>query len=150
MRTNVVALPLHARIEDIKQLMQHGEDRPRGQHLYPVLDGEHLAGVVTRNGLQRAANRELKSKSLTDVMAKDVEVAYADEQLRIVAQRMATTGYTRMPVVDDDRHRVIGMVSLPDMLKARLQSMEAEERREQVMRLRMPLGFSGTKKPVES
>ena len=152
MRTNVVVLPVEARVGELQQLLQHGEDRPRGQHLYPVMDGESLTGVVTRNCIQSAVSESTGSggKTLAEVMVKKVEVAYGDEQLRIVAQRMAVTGYTRMPVVDSDGDRkVIGMVSLPDMLKARLQNFESEERREGTMRLRMPLSFSGTKKAVE-
>jgi len=152
MRTNIVALPAEARLDDLSQSLQHGQDRPRGQHLYPVLDGDGLVGVITRNHVQDSlaeAKDKTNLETLRDVMAKDVEVAYPGEPLRIVAQRMATTGYTRMPVIEaENGRRVIGMVALPDMLKARLQNFESEERREQVMRLRMPLSFSGTGKPA--
>ena len=47
---------------------------------------------------------------------------------------MAETGLTRMPVVEsEDRPKVVGMVSLNDLLRARSRSLEEERRRERVL-----------------
>ena len=56
---------------------------------------------------------------------------------------MAETGLTRLPVVDRAaRGRLLGLVSLGDMLKARIRHLEEERRRERVLPLRLlvPLG----------
>ncbi len=58
-------------------------------------------------------------------------VAYADEPLRAAVYRMAETGYTRMPVVQDGK--VAGMISLQDMLRARARSLTEERERERVL-----------------
>jgi chloride channel protein, CIC family len=63
----------------------------------------------------------------------DPVVAFPDEPLRVVAYRMASRGVTRLPVVEPgDSRRLVGMVSLEDLLKARALNLEAEERRDSV------------------
>jgi chloride channel protein, CIC family len=59
---------------------------------------------------------------------------------------MAETGLTRFPVVDRaDQTKLLGMVSLNDLLKARVASLEAEKRRERMLRVRYLFPFrSGT------
>ena len=43
-----------------------------------------------------------------------------------------------MPVVDrDDPHKLVGMISLTDLLRARTRNLEEERRRERVLRLRL-------------
>src|SRR5947209_18334753 len=51
MRTNVVALPGDATIEDARDLIRPGQ-RPHGQHVFPIIDQQkQLLGVVSRNRL---------------------------------------------------------------------------------------------------
>ncbi|HEU5375022.1 MAG TPA: chloride channel protein [Ktedonobacteraceae bacterium] len=65
-------------------------------------------------------------------------VAYPDEPLRTVVYRMAETGYTRFPVVErSDPGKLLGMISLNDLLKARVRNLEEERHRERVLRLRL-------------
>jgi CBS domain-containing protein len=50
---------------------------------------------------------------------------------------MADTGLTRFPVVSrKEPGRLIGMIGLNDLLRARVLNLEAERRREQVLPLR--------------
>jgi CBS domain-containing protein len=60
-------------------------------------------------------------------------VAYPDESLRMIVDRMAETGLTRFPVVDREHRRLIGMIALTDLLKARALNLDAEQRRERVL-----------------
>jgi hypothetical protein len=60
---------------------------------------------------------------------------------------MAETGFTRFPVVEHDGSRkLMGLVSLDDLLKARTQTLEAERCRERVLplRLKFPLRRQNT------
>jgi chloride channel protein, CIC family len=51
---------------------------------------------------------------------------------------MAETSYTRLPVVErSDPRKLVGMISLNDLLKARVRSLEEERLRERVLRLRL-------------
>src|SRR5262249_8720069 len=112
------------------------------QMLYPVVDEENrLAGVVTRRALQELIQEPwpMHHRSLAEVANADPVVAYADESLRVVVYRMAETGLTRFPVVaPDDRRRLVGMVSLYDLLQARTRTIEHERHRERVLRIRLP------------
>jgi CBS domain-containing protein len=54
---------------------------------------------------------------------------------------MAETGLTRFPVVDRAGMHVVGMISLDDLLKARALNLEAERRRERIMRVQIAFPF---------
>ncbi len=67
-------------------------------------------------------------------------MAYPDEPLRAVVFRMAESGFTRLPVVDSDSGHLAGMISLHDLLMARVRNLNEERQRERVLRLRLPFG----------
>jgi CIC family chloride channel protein len=80
-------------------------------------------------------------------------VAHPDEPLRAVVYRMAETGLTRMPVVDRaDPSRLVGLITLGDLPKARLRNLEEERRRERVLHVRqvMPRRTRQTGEPAHT
>jgi chloride channel protein, CIC family len=142
MRDNIAALPADATVATASRALQ-SDHRDRGQLLYPMVDaGKKLIGVITRAGLQQILKDSPNlAKPLAELAKKDPVVAYADEPLRVVVYRMAERGVTRMPVVDaEGDNRLVGMVSLQDLLRARTRSLEEERRRERVLRIRFPFG----------
>jgi len=62
--------------------------------------------------------------------------AFPDEPLRVVVNRMAEDGVTRLPVVERETGKLLGLISLADLLKARTRHMEEERRRERTIKLR--------------
>lgn len=143
MRTNVVALPAGATIDEARELI-HPARKPHGQHLFPVVDeANRLVGVVSRNHLLKAfdeAGSETSARRLAEITTGDPVVAFTDEPLRVIVYRMVESGFTRFPVTDaGDEKRLLGMVSLEDLLRARTRNLEEERARERVLRLRMPL-----------
>jgi len=139
MRQNVVALPAEATALDMAGTLRDNPER-RGQLLYPVVDREkRLCGVITRSRLQEILQSGGSPRTLQELAIDDPMVAYADEPLRLVVHRMADGGRTRFPVVERDNDRkLVGMVSLNDLLQARTRMLEEEHRRERVLRFRMP------------
>jgi chloride channel protein, CIC family len=136
MRTNVVVLPAESSIDDLQQKLIR-QPIGRGQHLFPVVDdGNHVTGVITRRQLRELMDSPNSRYSLGQMLRKPV-VAYSDEPLRAVVMRMAETGFTRMPVVETGG-KLAGMVSLRDLLLARVRSFNEERHRERVLRLRLP------------
>jgi H+/Cl- antiporter ClcA len=113
---------------------------PRGQHLYPVLDsGNRIAGVVTRKDLRRLAAEHTGTRAIGEFVRRPPVVAYANEPLRVVVDRMAASGFTRMPVLDPrEEGKLVGMVSLEDLLRARARNLSEERDRERVIRIRLP------------
>jgi CBS-domain-containing membrane protein len=149
MRNNIVALPAGAPFDTLVESLR--VDPSKGpQHLYPVIDGDlRLIGVVTRMDLQRhvqAAPGDAQ-RQLAEMVKTAPIVAYPDEPLRVIVHRMADSGLTRFPVVErGSTRKLLGMVALDDLLKARVRNLEAERRRERVLRVRFPfvLGRAGT------
>jgi chloride channel protein, CIC family len=144
MRTNVVALPADSTLEQVRELIRPGQ-RPHGQHIFPVVDNRTcVLGLVSRNHLLRLFEETqlgAPKKRLAEIASGEPVVAFADEPLRVVVYRMVESGFTRFPVVEPDgEKRLVGMVSLDDLLRARSRNLEEERSRERVLRLRMPLG----------
>ncbi|WIG61098.1 MAG: Chloride channel protein [Ktedonobacterales bacterium] len=141
MRTNILALKAELPLCELDQHIRDGAT-PRGQSLYPIVDdARHLVGVVTRADLLAALERttaDAAVRPLATLATTDPVVAYPDEPLRVVVYRMAQTGLTRFPVVERDAgHTLTGMISLHALLQARALNLEAEQRRERVLPLRI-------------
>ena len=144
MRTNVVVLPHDGTLEQAYEMI-HASDSQRGQLLFPVLGRDReLVGVVTRSQLVES-HRQMAAKAstvrLSEIATRNPKVAFSDEPLRSVVNRMADSGFTRLPVLDPAGDgKLVGMVSLRDLLRARTRNLEEERARERVLRLRMPFG----------
>jgi CIC family chloride channel protein len=144
MRTRLIAFVGSGTIDDARSRLKNGHPA-RGQHLYPVIDADsRLSGVITRKDL--AAYRGGLTR-VSDVARPNPIMAVADEPLSTVVYRMAETGYTRMPVVDSiEERRIVGMVSLEDLLHARARNLTEERSRERVLHIHLP--FRGSKRPA--
>jgi CBS domain-containing protein len=109
------------------------------QRLYPVVDPPgRLCGVVTRRALFRANTQGDGTTPLADLMRDPVAVTHGDNTLRHLAEQMSRAEVNRMPVVDrDDPCRVIGMVSLTQLLAGRQRDHQEARDRERVLRVRL-------------
>jgi H+/Cl- antiporter ClcA/CBS domain-containing protein len=109
------------------------------QRLYPVVDPPgQLQGVVTRRSLFRANSQGDGTTPLKELMREPVAVTHGDQTLRYVAELMSQAEVNRMPVVDrDDPTKVIGIVSLTQLLAARQRDQQEAREREQVLRVRL-------------
>jgi H+/Cl- antiporter ClcA len=150
MRTNLVALPSESTLHQARGTisMPHG---PRGQHLYPVIDdAQRLCGVITRKQLSQLMRDPDTGRRTLRAAASEATVAHPDEPLRVIVNRMAESGLTRFPVVDrgDDR-KLLGMISLRDLLSARTRNLEEERTRERVLRIRLPIPGKAETAPAD-
>ncbi len=84
-------------------------------HGFPVVDGNgELVGVVTRRDLYESP---VEAGRLRDLLRNDAAVIYDDCSLREAADRMATRGIGRLPVVTRARPRtVVGIVTRSDLV----------------------------------
>jgi CBS domain-containing protein len=141
MRTNITALPAETTMSELEHALNSNQ-AGRGQRLYPVIDAANsVLGVVTRGDLQKFRH-ELgdghRNVRLSDILKSEPLVAHPDEPLRIVVNRMAASSVTRFPVVErGPENRLVGMIGLQDLLRARELSVEQELTRERVLRLRL-------------
>ena len=138
MRTNIVVLPAGGTLREAQTTL--AKSHMPGQELVPVVDsGSILRGVLTLKELREPkedGDGVLEQKVGELVKAEPFE-AFPDEPLRVVVNHMAEDGVTRLPVVDCETGKLLGMVSLDDLLKARTRHMEEERRREQTIKFRV-------------
>ena len=69
----------------------------------------------------------------TSAGAAGAVTAHPDEPLRLVVYRMAETGHTDLPVVEEDGGPPVGRIALHDLLQARVRHLEEERRRERLL-----------------
>jgi CBS domain-containing protein len=134
MRTKTVVLPGAMTVTELAATL-HNERGTRGQGLYPVVDtDDRLLGVVTRGDIDAAAG---SGRALAEIARREAVVCFSDEPLRAVADRMAGSGVTRMPVLDgNETARVVSVISVRDLLQARTRAVLEERERERTLRVR--------------
>ncbi len=137
MRTKVVVLPAATTLGEIWPSLRKGHQQ---QRLLPVVNDEgQLVGVVTRGDIAQLIEQDgsgAMARSLGEFARTGAVEAFPDEPLRLVVYRMAESGVTRIPVVERDTRRFLGLLSLNDLLTARTRHLEEEVRRERGLDLR--------------
>jgi H+/Cl- antiporter ClcA len=152
MRKKVAVLPASSTLGEILPSLR--TDHRQKQRLLPVVTaGGQLVGVLTRGDIrehmEKGGDAALQLQ-LGQIARKNASEAYPDEPLRALVYRMAEKGFTRMPVVERATGKLLGLVSLDDLLKARTRHLEEERRREQTIKLRflMPGGAAAESRDV--
>lgn len=130
MHSSVVVVPAQATAADVTTLLNSHAGR---SPLFPLVhNGDHFAGLVTRRQLERWLDTGGQGPVLEVAQTTPV-TAHADEPLGIALNRMAGTGFTRLPVLSRDQpQRIEGMLTLTQTLKAKRRHVEEETRRERV------------------
>ena len=149
MRTKVAVLPAESTLGEYQNLINHRQS----QRLLPVVDGDgFLVGVVTRGDLHKRVEQEGEGalrQPLCKLVRQETVEAFPGEPLRSVVYRMAEKQVTRMPVIEADTRKFVGLIALDDLLKARARHLEEEKRREQVLSLRFFLPGGGGQEATE-
>jgi CBS domain-containing protein len=140
MATEVVTVPAALPIRDLmaRYFFGSGPERHPG---YPVVDrAGKLLGVITRSNLLDHWTEALLGGGdglaagpiiTYDLIDRPVITAYPGESCRAAAERMAASGVKRLPVVSaDNPDRLLGIVSLGDLLQAHQRQHEEESKRE--------------------
>ena len=84
----------------------------------PVVDGEKLVGMITDRDItirSTAAGKAPESTRVGDVMSTEVRTCKASQSVEEVLAEMGTVQIRRVPVVDQNSHSLVGIVSLGDM-----------------------------------
>ena len=149
MTTDVVSFLDSEQMDDVLATFVHGRrqlrDRQHRQRLYPVVDTVGvLRGVITRRDvLDLALRDERPDATIDDLLVTMPAVAHPDETLRAAAYRMAASGTTRLPVVERGTRRVVGLLTLSQLLEGRLRDLQEARDAEQVLRFRLLLPTVG-------
>jgi H+/Cl- antiporter ClcA/predicted transcriptional regulator len=133
MTRDVMTIPGSTTVAELLDRHFGGSRKHRG---YPVVDDDgRLVGVLTGASLIDLPDTVVASTATAqDLVRTHPVVVDARESCRVAAERMATAGVGRLPVVaPDDPARVVGIVTRSDLLKPRLRHLDEEHRRERVM-----------------
>jgi chloride channel protein, CIC family len=132
MDTDVYTVEPGRPLAELYQELLEGSPQRR-QRLYPVL-ADGLVGVLPWSRVLAGRSGPGEAR---DVMVTTPAVAYPDEMLRSVADRMAALGLGVLPVVDrSDPGHLDGLITQFDLLQARQRLLEEERRAERVLTLR--------------
>jgi H+/Cl- antiporter ClcA/CBS domain-containing protein len=96
---------------------------------YPVVDAQgKLLGLVSRtDALSWQADRAGDETPLGDVVSDATQpFAYPDTPGGAVADMIVESGVGRIPIVDPETRRVVGILSRQDLLKTRRSTIQAE------------------------
>jgi CBS domain-containing protein len=99
---------------------------------YPVVDRDsRLLALVSRSdALRWQVEGDLDETSLTEALSDASQpFAYPESPIGEVADLMVETGIGRIPIVNADTDRVVGILSRHDLLKARSTGRRAEQNR---------------------
>jgi H+/Cl- antiporter ClcA len=95
---------------------------------YPVIDDRgRLPGLVSRTDALRWQVGDADDGTLADTLSDAAtEFAFPETPTAEVADMMVESGVGRVPVVDHDSRRVVGIISRQDLLKVRVRHKDAE------------------------
>ena len=115
-RMDVVTLMADQEVDPlIPAILAH--DAPYTHQGYPVLDEQgKCLGIVTRKDFARAAAS--KGMKVRELIARDPIAVFASQSLREAADLMVVEGVGRVPVMDVDKGKMIGILSRTDLLRA--------------------------------
>lgn len=110
----------------VAEAAQHLSTRRIGSVL--VMDGTHtIAGIVSERDLVRAMARYGGSAldlEVRQVMTRDVVTCHPDDPIERVMGLMTTGRFRHLPV--EDRGELLGLISIGDVVKARLEETQHE------------------------
>lgn len=94
-----------------------------------VVDESDISGILSERDILRLSADEpanLSSRSVRDVMTKDVVTGGPDEEIGHVMELMTHHRIRHLPVVEDNR--LTGILSIGDVVNALLSEVEGENR----------------------
>ena len=82
---------------------------------YPVVENKQLVGLLTRRNVDRAIAHNL-IKTAGDLMTAGSVSVYPDDPISRLKDRMATSGWGQVPVLDPETNEIIGIVTRTDLI----------------------------------
>ena len=146
MHTSVYALASTASRKDAADWLRSMEERgadawSHWQRLFPLVDGQgKLTTVLTRSQMIRAAKEREQGRALWMDGDPEPRAMSPGQTLRQAATEMAETKLTSFPVVDPGG-KLVGIMTIDDLLKATTRATQRERDRVRVLSVRWP--FAG-------
>jgi CBS domain-containing protein len=121
---NVVTIEPTANVADAANMLA---EKHIGALVVTGAEGR-LVGIISERDIVRAlANRGNAALKLplTEVMTRKVVTCSEDETLSVIMERMTQGKFRHVPVLDGER--LIGIISIGDVVKRRLEELQLEQ-----------------------
>ena len=95
-----------------------------------VLEGRHIAGILSERDIVRclaSVGGDALARKAREAMTAEVVTCNLSETVEAMMQRMTDGKFRHLPVVDENGD-IIGVISIGDVVRARVESYEAEAR----------------------
>jgi CBS-domain-containing membrane protein len=113
MKNPINKLSKELSIEEALQILNRNNSRM----IMVVNESDKLEGVVYRYKLFEFPEEYRKSIKLENVMIKDPFFAYTSDSLHHALVRLSSNDLQEMPVLSNEDHKVIGIVTIADLVK---------------------------------
>lgn len=87
------------------------------QHDYVVADGETVVGIMSLDMLRYLPEEDWPTTPISRLTRSEFSLAWADEHVEDVLQRMRENAMTAMPVMDRESEEFVGVVNSNDILQ---------------------------------
>lgn len=87
-----------------------------GYEGYPVVNNGEVVGLLTRRAVDRAIAHKLNASAAQLMEAGQITIS-ADASIEQLQEKMISSGWGQIPVVDPDSQAIIGIVTRTDLLK---------------------------------
>jgi CIC family chloride channel protein len=113
MKNPINKLSENLSIEEALQILNRNNSRM----VMVVNENDKLEGVVYRYKLFEFPEEYRKSTKLENIMIKDPFFAYTSDSLHHALIRLSSNDLQEMPVLSNEDHKVIGIVTIADLVK---------------------------------
>jgi CBS domain-containing protein/anti-sigma regulatory factor (Ser/Thr protein kinase) len=103
----------------------------------PVVEGDQLVGIVSIEDLIKCLADGEMNTSIGNKMSKEVETLYTDESLVRAVGKFNRYGFGRLPVIERDQGKLVGILTKHDIIQGLLKKLEIEYQAEEILRYRV-------------
>ena len=102
----------------------------------PVVEGNQLVGIVSIEDLIKCLADGEMDAPIGEKISKEVETLYADEPLIHAVSKFDRYGFGRLPVIERNQGKLVGILTKGDIIKGLLKKLEIDYHEEEIHRYR--------------
>ncbi len=102
----------------------------------PVMAGEKMVGVISIEDFIMWLDGGKEDCPIKEKMTTEVDTMFANEPLIHAIGKLDKTGYGRLPVIDRQSGKLVGMITKGDVIERLLHKLEIEYHEEEIHRYR--------------
>ena len=131
MTCDVITVAPNDRVADLREVFH--KNRISGT---PVMEDGRLVGIISVEDFIKCLASGEMNCFVMNKMTRKIEVLYADEPVVHAIDKFHKCGFGRFPVLDRDTARLVGILSIGDIVRGLLKRLEIDYHEEEIRRYR--------------